>query len=67
VELRVYETTGRTAEAVIRTGLRVRAACRTNFLGRPGDDLGPIKVAQDTLRLRIPPWKIATVRLRLAE
>jgi alpha-mannosidase len=65
VELRLYETIGRPADVVIRLARPVRGVQETNFLGRPVSELGRIEVRSDGIHLRLPPWKIANLRLHL--
>jgi alpha-mannosidase len=65
-EVRVYETTGRAADVVIRIGRPVERVHETNLLGEESGELGSIGVAGDTIRFRLPPWKIATLRLDVA-
>ena len=66
-ELRLYETTGRQANAVIRLGQPVESICETDFLGKPAHELGKIEVRDDGIHLQIPPWKIVNLRVRLKE
>lgn len=65
-ELRVYETLGRATDAVIRLGTPVASAEPTNLLGERLVQPGEIRVAGNEIRLRIPPWKIVTLRVRPA-
>lgn len=64
VELRLYETTGRAADVHIRLGLPIRSVQETNFLGRPTNELDEIEIRADGVHFRLPPWKIATLRIR---
>jgi len=66
-ELRVYETLGRQTDAVIRLGLPIARARETNLLGEPTNLLGKIDVSGTTIRFRLPPWKIATLRIEPVE
>lgn len=63
VEMRLYETAGRAADTTIRLGFPVRSVQETNSLGRPTGELGKIDLEGNLIRLRIPPWKIATLRI----
>jgi len=67
VELRLYEATGRQTEAVIRLRQPVESVQETDFLGKPTRELGRIEVRDGGIRLIIPPWNIANLRVRLKE
>jgi alpha-mannosidase len=65
-ELRLYETTGRTADLLLRLARPVGSVRETNLLGEPSDETGPIAVAGREIRFRLKPWKIVTLRVRAA-
>lgn len=62
-EIRLYETLGEKADAVIRLAVPVQAVQETNVLGEPTAELGKIEASGQEIRLRIPPWKIVTLRV----
>ncbi|MFG1951571.1 hypothetical protein [Micromonospora sp. NPDC048830] len=64
IELRVVAQTPTATSAVIGAGRGVRAACRADLLGRPGEAL-PVD-GDGLVRLALRPWEIATVQLRPA-
>ena len=61
-ELRVYETTGRAADVVLRLARPVASVRETNLLGEPTAELGKIDVHGRDVAFRLKPWKIATLR-----
>jgi hypothetical protein len=63
IELRLYETTGSPADVTIRLGCPVSSVRQTNFLGEAAEGAAKIDVAGGTIRFRILPWKIVTLRL----
>ena len=67
VEMRLYETTGQPTDAFVRLRQPVDSVVETNFLGEPARELGKIELRDGCIRLRIPPWKIANLRIRLKE
>jgi alpha-mannosidase len=63
VVLRIYEATGRPARGVeIKVHVPLGSAAETNLLG---DEVRPLSVAADTLRLDLRPYEIKTLRLQL--
>ncbi len=67
VELRLYEATGQRTEASIHLRQPVASVLETDFLGKPTRELGQIEIRDGGIRLTIPPWKIANLRVRLKE
>jgi alpha-mannosidase len=65
-ELRLYETTGQAADVLLRLARPVGSVRETNLLGEPSDEIGPIAVAGREIRFRLKPWKIVTLRLKVA-
>lgn len=63
IELRLYETTGNPADATIRLACPITDVRQTNFLGEPVRDAGKVDVSAGTIRFRILPWKIVTLRM----
>lgn len=63
VELRLYETLGRATDAVVRLASPVKSAVATDFLGRPSQGVEKLEVRGNEIRLRLGPWKIATLRV----
>ncbi len=61
-ELRLYETTGRGAEATIRLRDPVREVQITNLLGRAESHLAPPRISGREVHAQIRPWKIVTLR-----
>lgn len=67
VELRLYEATGQQTEASIRLRQPVESAQETDFLGHPTRELGKIEIRDGEMHFKLPPWKIANLRVRLKE
>lgn len=65
VEIRLYEAAGQPADALVRLLQPVDSVVETDFLGEPTHQLGAIELRRDGIRLTIPPWKIANLRIRL--
>jgi len=65
LEIRLYETLGQKTDAVIRLAAPVQSVQETNFLGEPTSELGKVEAAGREIRLEVPPWKIATLRVTL--
>jgi alpha-mannosidase len=63
LELRLYETLGQPTDAVIRLGAPIKSAVATDFLGRPTTGGEKPDVRGSEIRLRLGPWKIATLRV----
>lgn len=62
-ELRLYETVGRPADAVVRLAVPIGQVQETNLLGEPVAAPRPVAVSGNEIRLRLPPWKIVTLRI----
>lgn len=60
VIVRLYESRGGRAEAVLRTSFAVAAACRTDLLERP---TGTVEAGENTVPLKLRPFEIVTLRL----
>ncbi|MCX6910270.1 MAG: hypothetical protein NTY01_19805 [Verrucomicrobia bacterium] len=65
VELRLYEATGQQVEACVRLSQPVESVQETDFLGKATHELGKIEVRDGAMRFKLPPWKIANLRVRL--
>lgn len=65
LEIRLYEATGQQADALIRLNQPVDSVAEANFLGEPTHELGKIELRDGVIRLTLPPWKIANLRIRL--
>ena len=62
VELRLYESTGKAANVVIRLARPEVSAEQTNFLGEPMPHGSTVEIVGNELRLHVEPWKIVTLR-----
>ncbi|MFA6562680.1 MAG: glycoside hydrolase family 38 C-terminal domain-containing protein [Verrucomicrobiia bacterium] len=65
VELRLYEATGQQTEASVRLRQPVESVQETDFLGKPTHDIGKIEIRDGVIRFKLPPWKIANLRVQL--
>lgn len=63
-ELRLYETTGKASDVIIRLANQVKKVESTNFLGEPNDAAGKINYSGNEIRFHILPWKIVTLRIK---
>jgi len=61
-ELRLYETTGQSADVALRLARPVQSVRETNFLGEPKAEAGKIDVSGRQIRFPLKPWKIVTLR-----
>ena len=62
-EVRLYETLGRPAQAVLRFACPIRSAQLTNLLGESARGPQAVEVRDREVRLPLGPWKIATLRI----
>jgi hypothetical protein len=62
-ELRLYETAGKTTDAVVKLGWSADRVQETNFLGEPLKAAGEIKANGREILIRFDPWKIVTLRI----
>jgi alpha-mannosidase len=65
LELRLYETLGHRAEAVVHLPAAVAEARATNFLGESLVEPDQIKIDGRQIHTGIQPWKILTLRVKL--
>lgn len=63
MELRLYETTGKPADVVVRLHRPAVSVVETNFLGETIPKARKIEIAGNELRFHIEPWKIVTLRV----
>jgi alpha-mannosidase len=61
LEVRVVEVEGRKADAGIKLGFPVGAACETNLLGAK---IGDVAAENNQLRVTVEPWKIRTFEVK---
>ncbi len=62
--VRLYESAGKSREAVLRFPRKMAEARRADLLERPGE---PLRVDGDRVRLPLAPWEIATLLVNPAE
>lgn len=65
-ELRLYETTGKATDVVIRLEHPAKKVESTNFLGEPTGVTGKVNVSGEKIKFHILPWKIVTLRVESA-
>ena len=64
IEMRLYESTGKAADVIIRLARPVVSAEQTNLLGETLPHGSKIEIVGNELRFHIEPWKIVTLRMK---
>jgi len=59
--IRIYDATGEGGEAEITLGFPIKEAIETDLLER---NLSRLKVQDGSLKVRLGPWEIKTIRLK---
>ena len=64
VELRLYESTGKAADVIIRLARPAVSATQTNLLGETLPHGSEVRIVGNELRFHIELWKIVTLRVK---